>query len=168
MRNWVFFFFLATGGAAAGTVLGHALATVEAVSNGPFLNPHYSDKPGFDGVVENFAKLGGYESVAANCNGTSSVDLALSTEAEIVHDLEQQKLSSPDLLGVAEAKVLVRKVIVAEKTRIPLDADTAPRAEELLKRAGWTDPSVGHMREIIQGLDRDQCKQISLPKGGSQ
>ena len=55
MRNWVFFFLLVAGGIAAGTVLGHALATVEAVSNGPFLNPHYSDKPGFDGVVDNFA-----------------------------------------------------------------------------------------------------------------
>ncbi len=162
-------FILVIGGATAGIGVGYGVATVEAVSNTPFLNPHHSNKAGFDGVVDDLAKLGGYESSAANCSGASPEQLALSTEAEIIQDLRGRDLKEQYLLHIAEARLGVRaQIIFQQDPKATVKPNGADRPEDLLKSAGWTNPSSIHMRGIIQMLDRDQCKQVVLPTAGQQ
>ena len=64
-------------GFALGIAIGYFLATAEAVSNTPFLVQNPSKTIGFDRIEEDFARLGGYESVAAKCQG--SVDIQPTT-----------------------------------------------------------------------------------------
>ena len=158
---------LVTAGVAAGVAVGYAVATMEAGFSTPFADTRQSKKEGFDRVVEDFAKLGGYESVAANCNGTSDTRPALKMEAEAIRDLQQRKGSDTNLLSVAEAKLLVRTLIVADK--YPNDGrqvvDTKQRVEVLLKNAGWTSLSEAHVRDVVRELDEDQCKQVVLGGG---
>lgn len=165
MRKWLLFAFVIVG-VAVGVAVGYGAATIEAASSTPFVGARHSNKEGFDRVVEDFAKLGGYEAVAANCSGTSDSQTALNMEAEVIRDLQERKGSNANLLSAAEAKSLVRAMIIAEKgPHTSWRSDTARRVEDLLKNAGWTSPSEAHMREIIQELDQDQCKQVVLGGG---
>jgi hypothetical protein len=161
-------FVLVMVGAAAGVAVGYAVATMEAAFSTSFVDPRQSKKEGLDRVVEDFAKLGGYESVAANCNGTSDTQPALNKEAEAIRDLQQREGSDTALLSVAEAKLLVRTLIVAEKppsaSHQASDA-TRQRVEDLLKNAGWTNSSEAHIRDVVRELDQDQCRQVVLGGG---
>jgi hypothetical protein len=162
MRSWLLFILVIIG-TAAGIAVGYAVATVEAVANAPLLNPRPSSKVGFDRAVEDFAKLGGYESVAANCGGTSDTQAATHMEAEVIRDLRERTAIDANLLSVAEARLLVRTMIKAEKNT-PMSSQThaVQRVEDLLRNAGWAVTSEDHMREIIRELDGDQCRQIAL------
>jgi hypothetical protein len=139
---------------------------MQAASSTPFVGARHSNKEGFDRVVEDFAKLGGYESVAANCGGTSETQPALAMEVEVIHDLQERKGSDANLLNIAEAKSLVRSMMVFERNPTNHQpAGTAQRAEDLLRNAGWTNSSEAHMRDVVQELDQDQCKELVLGGG---
>jgi hypothetical protein len=155
-------------GFAVGIATGYKAATAEAVFNTGFLHPGHSNKEGFDRAVEDFTKIGGYESVAANCDGTSDPQKALNAEADLIGDLEEHKVSDAGLLNVARARLLVRATVAAEKAagRASHTDEEPQRVGDLLRDAGWTNASEAHMRQIIQELDHDQCRQVVL--GGAQ
>jgi hypothetical protein len=163
MRKWLLLVLVIVG-VTAGVGVGYATATIEVAFSMPFLGAHHSNKESFDRVVEDYARLGGYESVAANCSGTSKAQLALGMEAEVIRDLQEHKTSDANLLNTAEAKLLVRATILAEKDARAnhQTADTVQHVEDLLKNAGWMNPSEAHMRDVVQELDQDQCKQVVL------
>jgi hypothetical protein len=88
-------------------------------------------------------------------------------EAEAIRDLQQDKGSGINQLSVAEARLLVRILIVSEKdlSANHPKAETAQRVETLLKSAGWSNFSEAHLRDIVRELDDDQCRQIVLGDG---
>ena len=148
-----------------GLAAGYFLAIANSALRTPFVGQH-SQKKGFDRVVENFARLGGYEAVAANCNGTSDMQRVLSMEEGVIHDLQEHGAVDRMLINTAEAKLLARREIVEKDSQMGATNDRKAKIEDLLKNEGWIDPSDTGMREIIGFLDRDQCKQINI--GGAR
>jgi hypothetical protein len=160
------FLIVSSIGVFAGLAVGYAVATVEAVSELPFMESNRSPRTDFGRTVEDFSRLGVYESAAANCRGTSDEQLAISREGEVIRDLQQRKAVDTSLLNLAEAKFLVRTIVATEKNpSAQIQTNTALRVDGLLGNAGWTNPSEEHLREIIQELDRDQCRLVGFGAG---
>jgi len=153
-------------GLALGVAGGYVLAIAESASDSPFIGKRDTQKKGFAGVIEDFARLGGYESVAANCGGTSDTRAAIEVETQAVLDLEQRKQVDPNLLNVAQAKLLVRAMGNAEKDTSSGEQSAKQKVDSLLSSAGWVNTLPAHMQEIIKELDHDQCGQVVL--GGGQ
>lgn len=137
---------------------GYVMALLVAASNSPFVGNRDLKTRQFNGVVEDFAKLGGYESVAANCNGTSDTRAAFEIERRVISDLRERKPADASLLNIAEARLLARM----KESHADDQTGTDQRIESLLREAGWTDPSAAHLRELIRELDHDQCRQVVL------
>lgn len=165
MRLWIVVVTI-LGSVVLGAAGGYAGAAMSLAAGTPFASPSEPPGRGFDGVVEDFARLGGYESVAANCSGSVDTTRALKMEAEAIHDLEQRGGSDASLLHLAEAKRLVRTLSIAAKNSQTDGHSEVQRAQDLLKDAGWREPSEVRMREILRDLDQDQCRTIVL--GGAQ
>jgi|SRR5579864_1388762 len=146
---------------AFGIAGGYIFAVAKEASTSPFLQAGNQQEKGIEGVISDFAKLGGYESVAANCNGTSGVRSAISAESKALVDLQHRTSVDSNLLNVAQAILLVRS-LDHPATNAGSANETQQQMESLLSSSGWANSSIAHMQEINTELDHDQCRQVTV------
>lgn len=114
----------------------------------------------FEQTFDKLAHLGTIEYAAANCSGTSDVQLALRNESKMVGLLaEGNKETNSQLpLAAAQARLAARELIEAEKqSSTSAGSSSFERARSSAITAGWKDSSDAHLRHIIEALDRDTC-----------
>jgi hypothetical protein len=122
----------------------------------------------FTQAFDKLAHLGTIEYAAANCSGTSDVQVALTNERKILVLLEEDSKHpghQPIPIAAAQARLAVREMIETEgRPSTQIDSGSAERARSSAASAGWKDSSDAHLRQIIGALDRDIC---ALPGGGA-
>ncbi len=150
-------------GIVAGLGLGYAGATGQVLLGMPLLRLNSSKAVGFDQEFDDFSRLAAMEYVAA-CGDRKSALRALDRETEILHGFQQPDGSylSP-ITRVAAARAISRKAKIKEEERSSQPQPHPPpndsgAVENLLKSAGWLNPSASHMREVIQQLDDELCR----------
>jgi gas vesicle protein len=146
-------------GLCIGGVIGYATALLKAGTNSVLLAPPGADK--FARVYSDMGKLSAAEILASNCKGVSDVTSVLANEDDLIRNLRKD-LNEHELtptIDVAEGRLAIRIAASLESVKDPkLHSEQKDRAEKLLGKAGWRDPSAGRMRQIVLALDEEQCQ----------
>jgi|ERR1039458_743435 hypothetical protein len=160
MRNWLPTLSFVATGLALGFGIGYATSSLNIIFDSPLVTAHASGRSdSFTKVLTGIGNLDAVESVVGRCGSTedfqrkslAAEDLAIGTiqEATVGSTLDPP-------LDVARARLATRWAILGEKRNdIALIARSEGTTRRLLQTAGWRDPSVKHMREILARWDAE-------------
>lgn len=159
MNRWFSSAIAVAVGACVGLAAGYGVALVKAGTTSVLLSGPAGNR--FERVSKDMGKLNALEVLVSNCKGASDASSTFANEADVIRRLrETQPGSASAIIDVAEARLTIRTALTAETANdAKLQSGQEARAQKLLERAGWRDPSASRMRQIIMGMDKEQCQQ---------
>lgn len=145
---------------AAGVAAGYEVAVVKATGSSFLVRLGRPAASGFDGVLEDFARLGAYESIAADCSGMAQASHTLNLEVQTIQDLEQRSSVDAGVLSLAEATVMARAANASGA--VAANHGHLGSVDVRLDAAGWDGAAATKMPDILKAVDQDQCRCVTL------